>query len=331
VLWLPVQIIEEGEEDRNMFDINKLSVPRIEGGGNYPHILYTDDNVAQIDRDSLYGAMKDFQTESLPDLNGNTIVPFTKEGKNELIDLITIFGVESASKTDRFGGVAEIDKNVTYNPNAQYYAEDEDGEVISESYGIMQIDVSGVNKTYVLLAMGGGYKRQLEMMGIDKDGKNTVKAMNAFAAEMWTDPEIKQNAIQFLKDPNNIQDHLRIAQTIYNDNGLNGWKAYSNYQNRNENTDPGFIDLYEKTKKENDQHDWYRWQDKITETNNKNKQEMMEILELTNDLPANITVEEKAKSLIAAYVELKNQQPEIKDHVDNKIEKIKPFAGDYGT
>jgi len=291
---------------------NPRSFPVIEGGGKYPEIKYREDGIGVVNPDRLLEAMQNFRDDDIADLNGRTKAAFYNGNKDEMDELLTIFGVESASNRTKDGEILNIN-NVPYNAHAEYNVPGS-----GESYGLLQIDVSGVNKTYVMMAMDDKYKTII-------DKEKTVASRNAKAAELFE--ENRDEAIKFLKDINNLDKHLLIASTIYNDNGLNGWRAYSNYNDPNGNE--GFKELYERVQKQNRTRVFKSWQDEIMQKNQKNVADMLHILELRDKMPVNI--KDRAMVLIDAYNELKRETPDMTDFADKKIEKLKPFAGIYGS
>ena len=291
---------------------NPRSFPVIEGGGKYPEIKYREDGIGIVNPDRLLEAMQNFRDDDIADLNGRTKVAFYNGNKDEMDELLTIFGVESASNRTKEGEILNIN-NVPYNAHAEYNVPGS-----GESYGLLQIDVSGVNKTYVMMAMDDKYKTII-------DKEKTVASRNAKAAELFE--ENRDEAIKFLKDINNLDKHLLIASTIYNDNGLNGWRAYSNYNDPN--GDEGFKELYEMVQKQNRTRVFKSWQDEIMQKNQKNNADMLHILELRDQMPVNI--KDRAMTLIDAYNKLKVENPDMTNFADKKIEKLKPFAGIYGS
>jgi len=291
---------------------NPRSFPVIEGGGKYPEIKYREDGIGVVNPDRLLEAMQNFRDDDIADLNGRTKAAFYNGNKDEMDELLTIFGVESASNRTKDGEILNIN-NVPYNAHAEYNVPGS-----GESYGLLQIDVSGVNKTYVMMAMDDKYKTII-------DKEKTVASRNAKAAELFE--ENRDEAIKFLKDINNLDKQLLIASTIYNDNGLNGWRAYSNYNDPN--GDEGFKELYEMVQKQNRTRVFKSWQDEIMQKNQKNNADMLHILELRDQMPVNI--KDRAMVLIDAYNELKREAPDMTDFADKKIEKLKPFAGIYGS
>jgi len=291
---------------------NPRSFPVIEGGGKYPEIKYREDGIGVVNPDRLLEAMQNFRDDDIADLNGRTKAAFYNGNKDEMDELLTIFGVESASNRTKDGEILNIN-NVPYNAHAEYNVPGS-----GESYGLLQIDISGVNKTYVMMAMDDKYKTII-------DKEKTVASRNAKAAELFE--ENRDEAIKFLKDINNLDKHLLIASTIYNDNGLNGWRAYSNYNDPNGNE--GFKELYERVQKQNRTRVFKSWQDEIMQKNQKNVADMLHILELRDKMPVNI--KDRAMVLIDAYNELKRETPDMTDFADKKIEKLKPFAGIYGS
>ena len=181
----------------------------------------------------------------------------------------------------------------------------------------MQIDVSGDNKTYVMMAMDKKYAEEI-------DKATTVTERNEIGARLFE--ENRDEAIGFLKDINNIDKHMIIAGTIFNDNGMDGWKAYTNYKNGN---DQGFKDLYETVQRANEQRVYSTWDQDLMRENRKNTADMLRILEMRGKMPVNI--KDRAKTLIDAYTTLKRDNADMTDFADSKIEKLKPFAGIYGS
>ena len=197
-----------------MFDAR--SFPVIEGGGSYPLIKYREDNIGVVDPNRIYEAMINHRDAKGRDLNKRKKVAWYKDGKDMADELLTVFGVESASNRTKDGEILNIG-NVPYNAHAEYNVPGK-----GESYGIMQIDVSGDNKTYVMMAMDKKYAEEI-------DKATSVAERNAIGAKLFE--ENRDEAIGFLKDINNIDKHMIIASTIFNDNGMDGWKAYTNYKN----------------------------------------------------------------------------------------------------
>lgn len=293
-----------------MFDIR--SFPVIEGGGKYPEIKYKDNGIGVVNPDRLLEAMINFRDDDIADLNGRTKAAWYDGTTDQIEDLLTVFGVESASNRTKDGEILNVN-NVPYNAHAEYNVPGS-----GESYGLLQIDVSGVNKTYVLMAMNDEFKTILNK-------EKTVADRNAKAAELFE--ENREDAIKFLKDINNLDKHLLIASTIYNDNGLNGWRAYSNYNDPNGDT--GFKELYDMVDKQNKTRVFKSWSDELMAENEKNYQDMLHILEIRDKMPVNI--KERAMTLIDAYNKLKKESPDMTNFVNKKIEKLKPFAGIYGS
>tara|TARA_R100001460_G_scaffold56010_1_gene95425 strand:- start:43 stop:546 length:504 start_codon:yes stop_codon:yes gene_type:complete len=152
----------------------------------------------------------------------------------------------------------------------------------------------------------------------------SVTERNAIGAKLFE--ENRDEAIGFLKDINNIDKHMMIASTIFNDNGMDGWNAYSNYKNGN---DQGFKDLYESVQSANEERVYSTWDQDLMIENRKNTADMLRILEMRGKMPVNI--EDRAKTLIDAYVTLKRDNADMTEFADSKIEKLKPFAGIYGS
>ena len=292
-----------------MFDAR--SFPVIEGGGNYPLIKYREDGIGLVDPNRVYEAMINYRNSNARDLNKRKKVAWYENGKDVADELLTVFGVESADNRTKDGEILNINR-VPYNAHAEYNVPGS-----GESYGIMQIDVSGDNKTYVMMAMDKKYAEEI-------DKATTVTERNEIGARLFE--ENRDEAIGFLKDINNIDKHMIIAGTIFNDNGLEGWKAYTNYKNGN---DQGFKDLYESVQSANEQRVYSTWDQDLMRENRKNTSDMLRILEMRGKMPVNI--EDRAKTLIDAYVTLKRQNADMTDFADKKIEKLKPFAGIYGS
>jgi hypothetical protein len=292
-----------------MFDAR--SFPVIEGGGTYPSIKYREDGIGVVDPNRVYEAMINYRKSNARDLNKRKKVAWYENGKDMADELLTVFGVESASNRTKDGEILNIG-NVPYNAHAEYNVPGS-----GESYGIMQIDVSGDNKTYVMMAMDKKYAEEI-------DKATTVTERNEIGARLFE--ENRDEAIGFLKDINNIDKHMIIAGTIFNDNGMDGWKAYTNYKNGN---DQGFKDLYETVQRANEQRVYSTWDQDLMRENRKNTADMLRILEMRGKMPVNI--EDRAKTLIDAYTTLKRDNADMTDFADSKIEKLKPFAGIYGS
>jgi len=311
-------IIPKGYLEDNMFEISNLYIPskqpQIEGGGKYPQVKYTGNDIAVVNVQDIKDAMVAFRDDDIPDLNGRTEAAWFDGTTDQIDDLLTIFGVESASNIDRYGEAKDI-ANVPYNANAEYNVPGR-----GESYGVIQIDI-GANYPYVLMAMDENYMKELQLLG-----QESVEARNKRAKEILEEPGVKDKAIAFLKDTDNIMKHLLIASTVYNDNGLNGWKAYSNYNDPNGDT--GFKELYDMVQEQNDKRTWKSWNKKLMQENEKNTADMLYILELADKMPVNI--EDRANALISAYTEFKKITPDMTEFADKKIDKLKPFAGIYG-
>jgi len=293
----------------NMFDAR--SFPVIEGGGDYPSIKYREDGIGVVDPNRIYEAMINHRNDKGRDLNGRKKVAWFKDGVDMAPELLTVFGVESASNRTKDGEILNIN-NIPYNAHAEYNVPGS-----GESYGVMQIDVMGDNKTYVMMAMDKKYAEEINKA-------KTIKERNAIGAKLFE--ENKDEAIGFLKDINNIDKHMMIASTIFNDNGMEGWNAYTNYKKGN---DQGFNDLYESVQTANDQRIYTSWDQDLMSENRKNTADMLRILELRDKMPVNI--KDRAKALIDAYTSLKERREDMTDFADKKIEKLKPFAGIYGS
>lgn len=293
----------------NMFDAR--SFPVIEGGGNYPLIKYREDNIGVVDPNRIYEAMINHRDAKGRDLNGRKKVAWFQDGKDMAPELLTVFGVESASNRTKDGEILNIN-NIPYNAHAEYNVPGS-----GESYGLMQIDVMGDNKTYVMMAMDNKYAEEINKA-------TSVTERNAIGAKLFE--ENRDEAIGFLKDINNIDKHMMIASTIFNDNGMDGWNAYGNYKNGN---DQGFKDLYESVQLANEERVYSTWDQDLMIQNRKNTADMLRILELRDEMPVNI--EDRAKALIDAYTSLKERREDMTDFADKKIEKLKPFAGIYGS
>ena len=295
----------------NMF--NARNFPVIEGGGDkYPEIKYMSNNIGVVDPNRIMEAMINFRDSGATDLNGRTKTAWYNGTTDEMEDLLTIFGVESASNRTKDGEILNIN-NVPYNAHAEYNVPGS-----GESYGLMQIDVSGDNKTYVMMAMDPKYRDMLKK-------EKTVAERNALGNQLFEDN--RDEAIKFLKDINNIDKHMLIASTIYNDNGKDGWRAYTNYNDPN--GDQGFKDLYDMVAEANEKRVYKSYADQVMLENAKNNADMLHILELRDKMPVNI--KDRAKVLIDAYTELKRESPDMTEFADKKIEKLKPFAGIYGS
>lgn len=293
----------------NMFDAR--SFPVIEGGGSYPLIKYREDGIGVVDPNRIYEAMMNHRDGNSRDLNKRKKVAWYRNGKDMADELLTVFGVESADNRTKDGEILNIN-NVPYNAHAEYNVPDS-----GESYGIMQIDVSGVNKTYVMMVMDKKYAEEI-------DKGTSVPERNAIGAKLFE--ENRDEAIGFLKDINNIDKHMIIADTIFNDNGFDGWNAYDNYKNGN---DKGFKDLYESVQAANEERVYSTWDQDLMSENRKNTADMLRILEMRGKMPVNIN--DRAKTLMDAYTTLKRDNADMTDFADSKIEKLKPFAGIYGS
>ena len=280
-----------------MFDAR--SFPVIEGGGTYPSIKYREDGIGVVDPNRVYEAMINYRKSNARDLNKRKKVAWYENGKDMADELLTVFGVESASNRTKDGEILNIG-NVPYNAHAEYNVPGS-----GESYGIMQIDVSGDNKTYVMMAMDKKYAEEI-------DKATTVTERNEIGARLFE--ENRDEAIGFLKDINNIDKHMFIAGTIFN------------YKNGN---DQGFKDLYETVQRANEQRVYSTWDQDLMRENRKNTADMLRILEMRGKMPVNI--EDRAKTLIDAYTTLKRDNADMTDFADSKIEKLKPFAGIYGS
>ena len=289
------------------------SFPVIErGGDSYPEIKYMDNGIGVVDPNRIMEAMINFRKSGARDLNNRSKVAFYDGSTDMMEDLLTIFGVESASNRTKDGEILNIN-NVPYNAHAEF---NEPGR--GESYGLMQIDVSGDNKTYVMMAMNPKYR---DMLAKEK----TVKARNALGAKLFE--ENREEAVAFLKDINNIDKHMLIASTIFNDNGLNGWKAYSNYNSAN--ADPGFKKLYEMVAEANEKRVFTTWQDELMVENKRNQEDMLQLLLMRDQMP--VSIKDRARYLINTYNNLKREAPDMTEYADKKIEELKPFAGIYGS
>tara|TARA_R100000353_G_scaffold39993_2_gene31756 strand:+ start:33231 stop:34112 length:882 start_codon:yes stop_codon:yes gene_type:complete len=293
-----------------MFDVR--SFPVIEGGGKYPEIKYQDNGIGVVNPNRLLEAMKNFRDSGARDLNNRGKVAWFNGKNDEIEDLLTIFGVESASNRTKDGEILNIN-NVPYNAHAEYNVPG-----MGESYGLMQIDVSGDNKTYVMMAMDDKYRTMLNK-------EKTVAERNALGNQLFE--ENREEAIKFLKDINNLDKHLLIASTIYNDNGKAGWRAHTNYIDPN--GDEGFKELYDMVAKANEKRVYKSYSDELMQINRKNTADMLEILELRDKMP--VSIEGRAMQLIDAYNTMKRESPDMTEFADKKIEKLKPFAGIYGS
>jgi hypothetical protein len=95
-----------------MFDIR--SFPVVEGGGKYPEIKYKDNGIGVVNPDRLLEAMINFRDDDIADLNGRTKAAWYDGTTDQIEDLLTVFGVESASNRTKDGEILNVN-NVPYN------------------------------------------------------------------------------------------------------------------------------------------------------------------------------------------------------------------------
>ena len=111
---------------------------------------------------------------------------------------------------------------------------------------------------------------------------------------------------------------MLIASTIFNDKGLNGWKAYSNYNSAN--VDPGFKELYDKVAEANEKRVFTTWQDELMMENKRNQEDMLQLLLMRDQMP--VSIKDRALYLINTYNNLKREAPDMTEYADKKIEEL---------
>jgi len=316
-----------------MFDANQLKQinyvnPTIEGGGDgsdmKPRINTDENNIQTMNQDDLFFYVNNYVNSVYEkDLLGRSKKPFFSNGKNRIDEFMGILAVESLSNRNTDGEYTDF-KPKPFNVNASLQDENND------SYSIFQLD-TGPAITYILMAMDNRYADDVNSLANTAD----MDTVNTYASKLFQHAEVKNEVYKFLKDPNNIDKHLQIAATIWNDHegseglgkdGANGWNAYKNYNNKTKGQD--YLDTYEYYMNKSKQAGFDYLQKEIQNRTQRHREEFDDLKQFLNMPRLGATIEEAAKNLVEIYETAmqEGQIPEEAVPVDNIKEIGKMFS-----
>lgn len=315
-----------------MFDANQLKqinyvTPLIEGGGDgsdmKPRIDTDENNIQTINQDDLFFYVNNYVNNVYEkDLLGRSKKPFFSRGKNRIDEFMGILAVESLSNRNTDGQYTDF-KPKPFNVNASLQDE------YNDSYSIFQID-TGPAITYILMAMDNKYADDINSLANTAD----MDIVNTYASKLFQRAEVKNEIYKFLKDPNNIDKHLQIAATIWNDHegskalgkdGANGWNAYKNYKNKTKGKE--YLDTYKYYMDKAKQAGFDYLQKQIQNRTERHREEFDDLKQFLNMPRLGATIEEAANNLAAIYEEAlrEGQIPKEAAPVDNLKELRKMF------
>ena len=315
-----------------MFDAQKLkeikyTTPQIEGGGNgsdmQPRIVTDENNIQTMNQDDLFFYVNNYVNSFYEkDLLGRSDKPFYSKGKNRIDEFMGILAVESLSNRNKDGEYTEF-KSKPYNVNASLQDE------VNDSYSIFQID-TGPALTYIIMAMDTPFANDLNTVANSEE----MHIVNEYAAQLFEQDDVKNEIYSFLKDPKNIEKHLQIAATIWNDHerstklgndGANGWNAYKNYTNKTKGQE--FIDTYELYMNKSKQYGYDYLQKELINRTQRHREEFDDLKQFLNMPKLGATIEEAANNLAEIYENAiqQGQIPEEAGPVDNLKELGKMF------
>jgi hypothetical protein len=315
-----------------MFDAQQLkeikyTTPQIEGGGNgsdmQPRILTDENNIQTMNQDDLFFYVNNYVNSVYEkDLLGRSDKPFYSKGKNRIDEFMGILAVESLSNRNTDGEYTDF-KPKPYNVNSSLQDENND------SYSIFQID-TGPALTYIIMAMDTPFANDLNSVANSEE----MHIVNKYAAQLFEQDDVKNEIYTFLKDPKNIEKHLQIAATIWNDHerssklgndGANGWNAYKNYTNKTKGQE--FIDTYELYMNKSKQYGYDYLQKELINRTQRHREEFDDLKQFLNMPKLGATIEEAANNLAEIYENAirEGQIPEEAGPVDNLKELGKMF------
>jgi len=232
-------VVEEVELYKsNMFNLDNLKEIKytsdvIEGGGDgsdqKPRINTDEQDIQTMNQDDLYFYIHNYANNVFEkDLLGRNAQPFYSNGVNRIDEFMGILAVESLSNRNSTGEYTEY-KPKPYNVNASLQND------FNDSYGVFQID-TGPALPYIFMTMEGANADDVRSLAETED----MNIVMTYAKKLFENDDVKNEVYSFLKDPNNIDKHIKIAATIWNDHqlsklkkdGAKGWNAYNNYNNK---------------------------------------------------------------------------------------------------
>lgn len=308
---------------KNLKTIN-YNTKKIEGGGEgkleLPEIITDENNIEIMNMKDLFIYINDYMENKFQeDLVGRSSVPFTSKGKNRLAEMMAVFAMESYSNIDNEGNVVDV-LNKPLNVNANLVNEN------NNSHTVFQIDLNFA-LPYVLMAMEPSkYKEQLYLAW--KDGTH-----NQLAEQIFADEKVQSRVYQFLKDPTNIDQHLSIAATLWNDkelstkhnDGAKSWNAYNDYNNKTK--DEEWLKDYENYRNINYETQMNLDMEILQRNTQRRREDFDDLKQFLNMPKLGATMEEAIANLVSIYEEAlyKKQIPEEAAPVDNLKELGKMF------
>lgn len=313
----------------NMFDISRMktiqySNPKIEGGGTgnyeFPEIVTDENNIQTMNNKDLYFYINNFiDNQYETDLVNRKDTPFTSKGKKRVDEFMAILAMESFSNIDKDGNNVDIN-NKPYNVNAALTTSGND------SYSIFQID-TGPALPYILMAMDSKHK--------DKLYNSWKKGTHVEDAEkILLQDGVKEQMYAFLKDPKNIDDHLMIAATLWNDaersdkkgnDGAKAWNAYNDYINKTKDTE--WLENYKKYLNINKNIGFNYYKNQLDRTTERRREDLDDLKQFINMPRLGATIEEAIGNFVEILEEAtrSGQIPEKAAPVDNLKELGKMF------
>jgi len=312
-----------------MFDISRMktiqySNPTIEGGGEgkyeFPEITTDDYNIQTMNNKDLYFYINNFlENEYETDLVNRTDIPFTSKGKKRLDEFMAILAMESLSNEDKDGNYVDVSRQ-PYNVNATLT------EGSNDSYSVFQID-TGPALPYILMAMSPEYKDKLYNSW--KEGTQLQDAK-----KILLEDGVEEQMYAFLKDPKNIDQHLMIAATLWNDAerseliGLNGalaWNAYKDYIYKRKDSE--WLQTYEKYLEINKNIGFNYYVNELDRTTERRREDLDDLKQFINMPRLGATIEEAIGNFVSIIEEatMTGQIPEEAVPVDNLKELGKMF------
>lgn len=316
----------------NMFNPNNLKqinyvTPSIEGGGDgsdmKPRINTDENNIQTMNQDDLFFYVNNYVNSVYEkDLLGRSKKPFYSKGKNRIDEFMGILAVESLSNRNTDGEYTDF-KPKPYNVNASLQDE------YNDSYSIFQID-TGPAITYIIMAMDNKYGDDINSIANTAD----MDTVNTYAKKLFEQDDVKNKVYSFLKDPKNIDKHLLIAATIWNDHegssalgndGANGWNAYKNYNNKTKGKE--YLDTYELYMDKAKQTGFNYLEKELQNRTQRHREEFDDLKQFLNMPRLGATIEEAANNLAEIYENAiqQGQIPEEAGPVDNLKELGKMF------
>ena len=291
----------------NMFDLDNLkeikySSSVVEGGGDgsdqKPRINTDEQDIQTMNQDDLYFYIHNYANNVFEkDLLGRNAQPFYSNGVNRIDEFMGILAVESLSNRDSTGEYTEY-KPKPYNVNASLQND------FNDSYGVFQID-TGPALPYIFMTMEGANADDVRSLAQTED----MNIVMTYAKKLFENDDVKNEVYSFLKDPNNIDKHIKIAATIWNDHqlsklkkdGAKGWNAYNNYNNKTKGKE--YLDTYELYMNRASDLGLNFYKKQLRNRTERHREDLDDLKQFLNMPALGATIEEAANNLAEIYEE----------------------------